>query len=66
MRTSQRIRLMADRYDAVTGGNIYQGREDGGRHYFADGMIYGDQAALSHMLGLCRAVGVPTDGQVSR
>lgn len=57
-----RIRTLADRYGAAGHGWVYSGREDGARHYFATGMIVGDDAALAHMILLCERAGVPTDG----
>lgn len=54
-----RIRVLADRYDTHKGeGTVYSGREPGARHYFADGFIFGDQAALAHMIELCLEAGV--------
>lgn len=53
-----RIRVLANRYELAGHGRVYSGREEGGRHYFSHGMIYGDAAALAHMLALCVEAGV--------
>lgn len=56
-----RIRILADRYAAKTGEHVYSGREEGARHYFSDGLINGDDAALYHMVTLCERAGVPIE-----
>lgn len=57
-----RIRRLADAYYRVTGEHYYAGREDGARHYFSDGTIVGDGAALEHMVMTCQRAGIDTRG----
>ena len=59
-----RIRILADRYGEAGHGWVYSGRERGtGRagHYFSDGFIIGEDAALAHMILLCERAGVSTE-----
>lgn len=54
----EQVKALADRYREETGEHVYSGREDGARHYFSDGLIVGDSAALEHMKRLCADKGV--------
>lgn len=57
-RKFEQIRLLADKHFEATGEHVYSGREDGARHYFSDGLVNGDSAALEHMRALCAAKGI--------
>jgi hypothetical protein len=60
MGKGERVRILADRYEAITGKHVYAGCEPigQGRHYFSDGTVIGDDAAYEHMVRLCQLAGI--------